>query len=56
MLILLMSLMDFLSLTLYAFQYKDSDKLKGIVLQVIDSLEDYGFIFHLGKRVFLEVL
>jgi len=37
-------LMDFLSLTLYAFQYQDSDKLKGIVLRVISSLEEYGFI------------
>jgi helicase len=38
------SLMDFLSLTLYAFQYKDLDKIKYIVLQVINSLEEYDFI------------
>jgi helicase len=37
-------LMDFLSLTLYAFQYEDLGKLRSIVLRVIGSLEDYGFV------------
>jgi len=37
-------LMDFLSLTLYAFQYSDLSKLKNIVLQVINVLEEYNFI------------
>ncbi len=38
------TLMDFLSLTFYAHQYGDLNKLKGIVLSVISALEDYGFI------------
>ena len=37
-------LMDFLSLTLYAYQYEDLGKLRHIVLQVINYLEDYGFV------------
>ena len=44
------SLMDFLSLTFYAFQYEDLGKLRSIVLKVIDSLEEYGFILSSNKR------
>ena len=38
------SLMDFLSLTFYAFQYDDLSDLRHIVLQVINALEEYGFV------------
>ncbi|MFP4567318.1 MAG: helicase-related protein [Candidatus Woesearchaeota archaeon] len=43
-------LMDFLSLTLYAHQYKDLGRLESIILSVITSLEDFGFVVCSNKK------
>lgn len=45
------SLIQFFSKTFWAMQYQDMGRLRGIILKVLDLLEDYGFIYKVKKEL-----